>query len=126
MGLYGSHRAGANKTSRLFLIDQRGEAGGMIEKDSLEFNLWAEAYKLKAELTPPPDYDKTDNEYWRQVLEKIHKSVDRYKDTYVKILAENIYLGVLLQLEQESINRAAAEGIIKSVADKLTGKEWED
>lgn len=126
MGLYGSRRAGANKTSGLFLIDQRGEAGGMIEKDSLEFNLWAEAYKLKAELTPPPDYDKTDNEYWRQVLDKIHTKVDKYKDTYVKILAEHIYLGVLLQLEQESINRAAAEGIIKSVADKLTGKEWED
>jgi len=98
----------------------------MIEKDSIEFNLWADAYKLKAELTPPPDYEKTDNEYWGQVLEKVHKSLDRYKDTYVKILAEHIFLGVLLQIEQESIARAAAEGLIKSVADKLSGKEWED
>lgn len=97
----------------------------MIEKNSKEWELWKDAYNLKNELTPPPDYSKSDN-YWKEVLEKVHNAYNRYKDTYLKTLAEHLYLGIILQLEQESIAKGQAQSLINGVAEKLTAETWAD
>ena len=95
----------------------------MIEKNSIEWELWKDAYNLRSELTPPPDYNETTSEYWAEVLEEIHKSYDKYKDTYLKELATYIHIGILLQIEQESLSKGAAQELIRGVAEKLANKD---
>lgn len=91
----------------------------MIDKDGLEWQLWKDAFNVRAELTLAPEYEKSDA-YWKQVLDKIHEAHDRYADTHLKILSEYIFLGILFQLEQESKNKAAVKDLIQKVSDKLS------
>lgn len=74
----------------------------MIQKDSIEWQLWKDAYSIKAELTPPPKYSESDA-YWRTVLDKTNEVYEAYKDTPCKMLAQHICTGIILQLEQESL-----------------------
>ena len=83
----------------------------MIEKNSIEFKLWADAYKLKAELSPPPC--PVTNEYWQMVREKTAAGYDVYRQTPCKVLAEHLYLGIILQLEQESLTQKGADNGIQ-------------
>ena len=92
----------------------------MIEKNSLEWELWKDAYKVRDELTPPPSYSQS-GDYWKEALEKANEGNNKYKDTYLKALSENIFMGIILQLEEESKVKEQVQSIIKGVADKLTG-----
>ena len=91
----------------------------MIDKDSLEWQLWKDAYNVRAELTPAPEYEKS-GDYWKEVLDKIHECHAKYSDSHLRILADNIFLGVLLQFEQESKDREKVQDMIREVADKLS------
>lgn len=90
----------------------------MIEKNSIEWELWKDAYNLRSELTPPPRYSESDN-YWGQALEKIREGYNKYKDTNLKALAQEIYFGILQQLEDESKAQEKIESIVNSVAEGL-------
>lgn len=86
----------------------------MIDKNSKEWELWKDAYNLRSELTPPPKYSESDI-YWGQTLEKIREGFNRYKDTNLKALAQEVYLGILLQLEEESKASDRAESIANGI-----------
>ena len=92
----------------------------MIDKNSLEWELWKDAYKVRDELTPPPEYSQS-GDYWKEALEKTNEANNKYKDTYLKALSENIFMGIILQLEEESKAKEQIQSIIKGVAEKLTG-----
>ena len=73
----------------------------MIAKDSLEFKLWRDAFNIKAELTPAPPYSESQT-YWAKVMERTRAGNDAYRNTHLQALAEHIFLGIILQLENES------------------------
>lgn len=90
----------------------------MIEKDGIEWQMWKDAFNIRAELTPPPKYSES-GEYWGQALEKLHEGFNQYEHTHLKELAENVFLGILLQLEEESKRQEQIESIVQETAERL-------
>lgn len=91
----------------------------MIDRNSKEWELWKDAYNIKSELSPPPEYSQS-GDYWRKALDKVNEGYTKYKGSETEVLAEHIFLGIILQLERESQDLERVQGIIKGVADKLT------
>lgn len=91
----------------------------MIEKNSLEFALWKDAYNFRNSLTPAPRYSDSDA-FWKKVMDTANGYNNKYKDTALKILAEHLFLGGVLQLEYESKQAEQTRDLIKELADKLS------
>ena len=72
----------------------------MIEKDSKEFELWADAYKLKSKYTPAQNGDENPA-YWQQLYDETHEVMNKYKKTEIEEFAEQIFLAIWNQLERQ-------------------------
>lgn len=94
----------------------------MIKKDSLEWNLWNDVYNFRSMFTPPPKYSES-GEYWKDIVHNAHIYHNKYEDTDLKLLSQQIFLGIILQLEYESKKAEETEkpqDLIKELAEKLS------
>lgn len=90
----------------------------MIAKEDLEWQLWKDAFTVRSELTPPPKYSES-NAFWVTAREKINAAHEKYQGTYLNLLSEHIFFGILMQLEQESKAKEKIDNLAMETANKL-------